>query len=59
LAGVNVSEPTWVGISAAQKNRWQGKLSAAVFFHRANIVGEWPYFVDEAKLKEELCAQLQ
>lgn len=59
LAEVNVREPTWVGISVTQKNRWQGKLSAAVFFHRANLVGEWAYFLNEMKLKEELCAQLQ
>ncbi len=59
LADVKTSEPTWLGISAAQKSRWQGKMSAAVFYHRANQIGEWPYFLDEVKIKKELCAQLQ
>jgi len=58
LADVKTNEPTWLGISATQKSRWQGKMSAAAFYHRANRVGEWPFFLDEAKLKEELCAQL-
>ncbi|HNN86749.1 MAG TPA: hypothetical protein PKK14_04480, partial [Pseudomonadales bacterium] len=58
LADVKTSEPTWLGISATQKSRWQGKMSAAVFYHRANRVGDWPYFLNEAKLQEDLCASL-
>ncbi|MEZ5539298.1 MAG: sulfatase-like hydrolase/transferase [Pseudomonadales bacterium] len=59
LADVKTSEPTWLGVSAAQKSRWQGKMSAAIFYHRANQIGEWPYFLDEIKLKKALCAQIQ
>ncbi|MCC7516698.1 MAG: sulfatase-like hydrolase/transferase [Pseudomonadales bacterium] len=58
LADVDVQTPTLLGVSSAQKNRWQGSL-AAVFYHRANRVGEWPYFLDEAALRSELCARLQ
>lgn len=59
LAAVDITAPTWLGRSADWQNVWQGKLSAPVFFHRANVVGEWPFFVDEQTLHNELCASLK
>lgn len=59
LAGVDVSAPTWTGRSASGDSVWQGKRSPAVFFHRANIVGEWPFFIDEKKWQKTLCGKLQ
>jgi hypothetical protein len=59
LADVKTALPTWLGQSSEQTNLWRGQLSEARFYHRANRVGEWPYFLDEKKLKEDLCAQLQ
>lgn len=56
LANVKITEPTWLGISAAGDNAWQGKLSKPALYHRANKVGEWPYFIDELALQGELCA---
>jgi arylsulfatase A-like enzyme len=58
LANVKISEPTWIGISASGSDAWQGKLSGPVFYHRANIVGEWPYLVNELAIQQELCRQL-
>ena len=56
LANVEVTEPTWLGISAAGDKAWQGKLSKPAFYHRANKIGEWPYLIDELALQRELCA---
>ncbi len=47
LADVKIAEPTWVI-----------KSSKPRFYHRANMVGEWPYLVDELALQQELCRQL-
>ncbi|MBK8288203.1 MAG: hypothetical protein IPK95_05825 [Cellvibrionales bacterium] len=58
LANVKISEPTWIGISASGSDAWQGKLSGPVFYHRANVVGEWPYLVNELAIQQELCRQL-
>lgn len=58
LADVKITEPTWIGTSAAGNIGWQGKMSSPVFYHRANAVGEWPYFIDGLALQQELCRQL-
>lgn len=46
LADIKIAEPTWLVKSAKP-----------VFYHRANMVGEWPYMVDELALQQELCNQ--
>lgn len=48
LADVKITEPTWLI-----------KSSRPVFYHRANMVGEWPYLVDELALQKELCASFE
>ncbi|HQQ74562.1 MAG TPA: sulfatase-like hydrolase/transferase [Pseudomonadales bacterium] len=58
LADVKIDEPTWLGLSAAGDKDWQGKISQPVFYHRANKVGEWPFFIDEDSLQQELCSKL-
>ncbi len=58
LLHVNIAEPLWLGVSAAQDAAWQGQLSAPVMYHWASRIGEWPFFVDENKLRSQLCSQL-
>lgn len=59
LADVKINEPTWLGLSAAGDKHWHGKISQAVFYHRANKVGEWPFFIDEDSVQQELCSKLK
>jgi arylsulfatase A-like enzyme len=58
LAHTAIAEPTWLGVSASGDRVWRGQQSLPAFFHRADVVGEWPYFIDTARLQQRLCAQL-
>lgn len=58
LARVPVREPTRLGMASGDLPAWPGVLGRPQFFHRANVVGEWPFLLDEAALHAEGCQTL-
>jgi hypothetical protein len=60
LAKVAVEQPTQIGGSSGNiSQQWTGELSMPAFYHWSSQVGEWPFFIDEKKLRTETCTQLK
>jgi hypothetical protein len=60
LGNVAIEQPTQIGGSSDNnRQQWTGQLSVPIFYHWSNRVGEWPFFIDEKKLRTETCAQLE